>query len=61
MTQTPYERFVSSLPAKVANEPSGPPWAVYERLKREFRQACPYASNDQYHAAIQAITKALNI
>lgn len=59
MTQTPYERFVSGLPAKVAARTGEPAQRVLETLVRDFRMTCPRSSLNQFRDAVSAIRKAI--
>lgn len=60
MTQTPYERFVSQLPAKVAARAGERQQTVLERLVREFRATCPRSSLNQFRDAVSEIRKAMD-
>jgi len=59
VTQTPYERFVSGLPAKVAARNGEPALAVLEGLVRDFRATCPRSSLNQFRDAVSAIKRAM--
>ena len=55
----PYERFLQSLPTRI-DAPAGKPRAtVFERLRQEFRAACPNSSAGQYGQAMKAIRGAI--
>lgn len=59
VTQSPYERFVSGLPSKVAARTGEPSQRVLERLVREFRTTCPRSSLNQFRDAVAEIRKAM--
>ena len=59
MTQTPYERFVSGLPAKVDARAGEPAQRVLESLVRDFRAACPRSSLNQFRDAVSEIKRAM--
>ncbi len=42
--QHPYERFLQSLPARIDAHAGKPRATVFERLRQEFRAACPNSS-----------------
>ena len=47
-------------PAAAARQPSDPDATVFERLRQEFRAACPNASASQYGQAMKAIREVMN-
>lgn len=59
VTQTPYERFVSGLPAKVAARTGEPTQRVLETLVRDFRMTCPRSSLNQFRDAVSEIKRAM--
>lgn len=59
VTQSPYERFLAELPAKVAARTGEPTQAVLERLVRDFRTTCPRSSLNQFRDAVSEIKRAM--
>ena len=55
----PYERFLQSLPTRIDAHAGKPRATVFERLRQEFRAACPNASASQYGQAMKAIREVL--
>ena len=55
----PYERFLQSLPARIDAHAGKPRETVFERLRQEFRAACPNSSAGQYGQAMKAIREVL--
>ena len=55
----PYERFLQSLPTRIDAHAGKPRATVFERLRQEFRAACPNSSAGQYGQAMKAIREVL--
>ena len=55
----PYERFLAALPARIDAHAGKPRATVFERLRQEFRAACPNSSAGQYGQAMKAIREVL--
>ena len=55
----PYERFLAALPTRIDAHAGKPRATVFERLRQEFRAACPNSSAGQYGQAMKAIREVL--